>query len=205
MKLGTVAASLGGASAASVAAAGGYHYLSSKNPSIQEVLKDSKLISGLSSDAVTKQWEEEFESAKTNIKTLIGFNSEDKAEGGKALAKWCNDQMSLDSVKNEDVLKNVKNYCLVRSVSSQLSRLGKTLLGSSHTTEWTTTYKKRKTQQTPRTDVGLDGNWNGDHETTELPTVKNWCSANSGKDFVAKEGLYEKVLKWCTQEGANEQ
>ncbi|AEW45790.1 hypothetical protein MHC_04670 [Mycoplasma haemocanis str. Illinois] len=204
MKLGVVAASLGSVSVASVAAVGGYYYIS-KNLSIQEALKNEKLISSLSVDSVTKQWEEEFESSKTSIKSIIGFNSDDKVEGGKALAKWCNDQMSLDSVKNEGVLNNVRNYCLVRSVSSQLSRLGKTLLGTSNTTEWSTTYKKRKTQKTPRTDVGLSGEWNGDHETQELPTVKNWCSSNSEKDFVSKEGLYEKVLKWCTKDGANEQ
>ncbi|AEG73553.1 hypothetical protein MHF_1317 [Mycoplasma haemofelis Ohio2] len=205
MKLGLAAASIGGASAVSVAAAGGYHFFSSRNESIQEALKNVRLISSLTGDALIKQWQEEFESDKKDIKPLIGFTSDDKEGGGRALAKWCNDQMSLDSVKHPEGLKNVKSYCLIRTVSSHLSRHNKTLLNESNVTEWQATYNQRKTKKTPKADIGMENDdWSADNYTKELPTVKTWCSTNSVKDFLASEDLYTRVLKWCTKEGATE-
>ncbi|CBY93163.1 hypothetical protein HF1_11550 [Mycoplasma haemofelis str. Langford 1] len=211
MKLGTVAASLGGASAASVAAAGGYHYLSSKNAivSIKESLKGSRLISDLPSSSLTKQWQEEFKSAKEDIsrdiEDLKGVTEE--VDGGKKLESWCSRQMDLDSAKNADVLALVKKYCLVRSVSSQLSRNKKTLLGSGdeEKSKWQATYKKREERKTDRKDMGLQDAWNGKQEDKDLPKIKEWCSNHQDNDFIATEDLYTKLLKWCTVEGATEE
>ncbi|AEG73486.1 hypothetical protein MHF_1250 [Mycoplasma haemofelis Ohio2] len=177
--------------------------------SISDALKGRTLISSLKDDALTKQWEAEFESDKDAIKKLLGDSTLEKQQGGKKLSEWCVSKMSLDVNKNPEVFKNVENYCLVRSVASQLQRNKKTLLDVKSEDGWSATYKQRQTRSTSRTDIGLtDSNWSGKTETADLPKVKAWCSSNSGGDFLASQegdnSLYTKVLKWCTKDGATE-
>ncbi|CBY93261.1 hypothetical protein HF1_12530 [Mycoplasma haemofelis str. Langford 1] len=176
-----------------------------KSKSIRDSLEGKKLISSaLSGTPLVKQWEEEFESDKAKIEALLGQGTLDKVKGGVALSTWCSNQMSLDSEQNKGVLENVKSYCLVRSVSNQLKRKSKTLLGTSHTTEWKATYDKRKQASEKRSDVGLTGESNWD-EGNDLVKIKVWCSGNSEQEFLVSEqgtsDLYTKVLKWCTKEG----
>ncbi|AEG73472.1 hypothetical protein MHF_1234 [Mycoplasma haemofelis Ohio2] len=204
MKLGTVAASLGGASAAS-AAAGGYYLYSKDTPvSIREALKDSKLISTLSGEALTKQWQEEFKSAKDDIKRdirdLKDFTAED--DGGKKLESWCLKQMDLDSKKHDDTLQLVKKYCLVRDLASQLKRNNKSLIGKSQSDAWGAVYEKRKSGKSTRADIGLSGaDWPESKQTEELPVIQKWCEDTIKESFLASEDKYNKLLKWCTEDG----
>ncbi|AEG73521.1 hypothetical protein MHF_1285 [Mycoplasma haemofelis Ohio2] len=172
--------------------------------SIRDSLKGRKLISSFVGEALTKQWEEEFDSDAENIKTLLKDTSLVKTTGGTALSKWCSEQMPLDADKNPEILKNVEKYCLIRSVSDQLSRKGKKLLGEGDQDGWSKTYKKRKEKSTNRAEVGLQETWKEDQESNELPTIKTWCSANSAADFTdsGADSIYTKVLKWCTEDGA---
>ncbi|AEW45785.1 hypothetical protein MHC_04645 [Mycoplasma haemocanis str. Illinois] len=177
--------------------------------SISDALKGRTLISSLKGDALTKQWEAEFESDKDAIKELLGDSTLEKQQGGVKLSEWCASKMSLDVNENQSVFKNVEKYCLIRNVASQLIRNKKTLLGAGQDTDWKSTYDKRKNTSAKREDIGLtDSNWNGKTETEDLPKVKSWCASNSGGDFLASQegenSLYTKVLKWCTKEGATE-
>ncbi|CBY93151.1 hypothetical protein HF1_11430 [Mycoplasma haemofelis str. Langford 1] len=208
MKLGTAAASIGGASAASAAAVGGYHYLSQKETviSIREALKDAKLISTLTGDALTKQWVTEFKSAQNDIKEKIqelkSVTSEE--DGGKKLESWCLKQMDLDSKKHSETLELVKKYCLIRDLASQLSRNKKVLLGKSQQSEWSALYKKHKGSSATRADVGLTGEtWSENKENDELPVIQNWCEGTSKQDFLASDNdtKYNKLIKWCTADG----
>ncbi|AEW45829.1 hypothetical protein MHC_04865 [Mycoplasma haemocanis str. Illinois] len=183
----------------------GYWMPSKKFKSIKDSLEEKKFISStLSGNSLIKQWEEEFESDKAAIEALLKVGSLDKVAGGVALSKWCADQMTLDSEKNKGILENVKKYCLIRDISSQLKRKSKLLLDSSHTSEWKTTYDKRKSASEKRSDVGLtdENTWN---EGDDLSKIKEWCSRNSEQEFLVSEqgtsDLYTKVLKWCTKEG----
>ncbi|CBY93267.1 hypothetical protein HF1_12590 [Mycoplasma haemofelis str. Langford 1] len=192
-----------------VAATGAYLTKDSWMPpkkSIEDALTGKKLISSMKGEALTKQWQEEFESDRESIKGVIGFKDNDKENGGLALSKWCSDQMSLDFLKNQEVFKNVEKYCLIRSVSSQLSRKGKSLLADSDASGWSATYAKRKEKSTPREDLGLSKDWVDNKESEELPTIKTWCSKNSKEDFIdsGENSLYIKVLKWCTSDGSKE-
>ncbi|AEG73474.1 hypothetical protein MHF_1236 [Mycoplasma haemofelis Ohio2] len=112
--------------------------------------------------------------------------------------------MELDSKKNQESLKLVEKYCLIRDLASQLSRKGKTLLTSSSlATDWNNTYTKRKNKSTARADVGLDGaNWDNTQQETDLKKIKEWCEGTSKQDFLASEDKYEKLHKWCTKDGA---
>ncbi|CBY93254.1 hypothetical protein HF1_12460 [Mycoplasma haemofelis str. Langford 1] len=173
--------------------------------SIRDSLEGKKLISTtLTGTALTKQWEEEFESDSDAIKSLLNKSDLNKQTGGEALSKWCDDQMSLDAKGNEGVLAKVEKYCLVRSVSSQLSRKGKNLLGKDNSSGWTTTYNKRKSANANRDVVGLTGGttWTSVNEGDDISKVKTWCSENSEKDFLVSEqgnsSLYTNVLEWCT-------
>ncbi|CBY93185.1 hypothetical protein HF1_11770 [Mycoplasma haemofelis str. Langford 1] len=178
-----------------------------KVKTISDALKGKKLISSLSTSDLEKQWEEEFESDQETLKKLLGDNNLDKSKGGKALSGWCANQMSLDVDKNQGTLKHVEKYCLIRSVASQLERKQKTLLKADQEQGWKTTYDKRKSTTSKREDIGLTGtDWTGDKESEDLPKVKEWCSTNSFKDFLASDNgaLYTNVLKWCTTNGATE-
>ncbi|CBY93209.1 hypothetical protein HF1_12010 [Mycoplasma haemofelis str. Langford 1] len=170
--------------------------------SIRDSLKGRKLISSLVGEALTKQWEEEFESDSVAIKSLLKDTSLVKTTGGTALSNWCSEQMPLDADKNPEILKNVEKYCLIRSVSDQLSRKGKKLLGEGD--GWNATYTKRKQRTTSRGDVGLSGEWTNAQESNDLQTIKTWCSTNSAADFTdsGTDSIYTKVLKWCTADGA---
>ncbi|AEW45806.1 hypothetical protein MHC_04750 [Mycoplasma haemocanis str. Illinois] len=173
--------------------------------SIADSLEGRKLISSLVGEALTKQWEEEFESDVENIKTLLRDSSLVKTTGGRILSKWCSEQMLLDADKNPEILKNVEKYCLIRSVSDQLSRKGKKLLGDGDQDGWSKVYKKRKEKSTNRAEVGLQEVWKEDQESKELPIIKEFCSTNSSADFIdsGANSIYSKVLKWCTSDGAN--
>ncbi|AEW45795.1 hypothetical protein MHC_04695 [Mycoplasma haemocanis str. Illinois] len=174
---------------------------------IANALQNRRLISSLQTSDLAKQWEEEFESDQETLKKLLGDSSLDKSKGGKALSEWCDGKMSLDVDKNKEIFKNVEKYCLIRSVASQLERKQKTLLKENQEQEWKSTYNKRKSTSSKRDDIGLNGaDWNTDKESEDLPKVKEWCAANSGKDFLASDNndIYTKVLKWCTSNGATE-
>ncbi|AEW45782.1 hypothetical protein MHC_04630 [Mycoplasma haemocanis str. Illinois] len=176
-----------------------------KAKNIEDSLKGRKLISSIANPK--KQWEAEFESAEQEIKSLLGDTSLNKENGGVKLSEWCDSKMSLDVDKNLDVLKNVEKYCLIRNISSQLSRKGKSLLKVDSEDGWSSTYQKRKGDSSNRGDVALTNtaNWDGANETNDIKEVKKWCSENSDKEFLASESeansLYTKVLKWCTKEG----
>ncbi|CBY93171.1 hypothetical protein HF1_11630 [Mycoplasma haemofelis str. Langford 1] len=185
------------------------HWMPSKEQkikSIEDALKGRRLISSISDPK--KQWEAEFESAEQAIKSLLGDTSLNKENGGVKLSEWCAGKMSLDVDKNQEVFKNVEQYCLIRSVSSQLSRKGKNLLKADSEEGWSETYKKRKGDSSNRDDVGLTKvtDWSKADETNDIAEVKKWCSKNSDGEFLASEdeanSLYTKVLKWCTKEGA---
>ncbi|AEG73547.1 hypothetical protein MHF_1311 [Mycoplasma haemofelis Ohio2] len=196
-----VSLALGGASVAGTTALGGYYYLSSDNASIQTSLKGYRLISNLSREARAKQWEEELESdfsqISKDIPDLKGVS--DKAAGGKKLEAWCSKQMSLNSKENSETLALVKKYCLVRSISNQLSRKGISLLGDDEG-QWKSTYGKRKSESSSRSDVNLEGEWQSATEEKDLPVIKSWCSSNRERDFIAADSsnLYQRVLLWCT-------
>ncbi|CBY93174.1 hypothetical protein HF1_11660 [Mycoplasma haemofelis str. Langford 1] len=177
--------------------------------SISDALKGRTLISSLKDDTLTKQWEAEFESDKDAIKKLLGDSALEKQQVGKKLSEWCVSKMSLDVNKNPEVFKNVENYCLIRSVASQLQRNKKTLLDVKSEDGWVTTYEQRKKKTTNRSNIGLEGEWNKPPEQQQdLNAIKAWCSSNSGGDFLASQegdnSLYTKVLKWCTKDGATE-
>ncbi|CBY93190.1 hypothetical protein HF1_11820 [Mycoplasma haemofelis str. Langford 1] len=176
--------------------------------SIRDSLKGA-LISSISDSAVAKkQWEAEFDSASDAIKTLLNKNDLTTETGGKALESWCSLQMPLNSHENQEVLANVEKYCLIRSVSSQLSRKNKNLLKVDVADGWSETYQNRKKEQSSanRTSVGLSNPWQEGKEAEDLVVIKKWCSDNSEKEFrVSNQGtsdLYDNVLKWCTKEGA---
>ncbi|CBY93165.1 hypothetical protein HF1_11570 [Mycoplasma haemofelis str. Langford 1] len=203
MKLGSPAF-LGGASAAGIsAAAGGYYVMNSHGTTIKEQLKDRKFIPS-SDDAL---WTEEFKSDSANMKISIeALKDATDFDGGSKLKSWCESQMELDSKKNSKSLELVEKYCLIRDLSSQLSRQNKTLLvGSDSKEAWNATYSKRKTKTSTRADVGLQGtNWT---EDTDLPIIKSWCDENSKKEFSvsSQKDIYPKLVSWCTKEAANEQ
>ncbi|CBY93240.1 hypothetical protein HF1_12320 [Mycoplasma haemofelis str. Langford 1] len=196
---------LGGAAATSAAAFGGYHYLSSKETPIREVLKGSKLISDLPASVRAEQWGLELESDLENIKKSIPELKviSGKEDGIQKLSAWCSKSMELDSQKNEEVLSLAKKYCLIRNIESQLSRKGLTLLGEDGE-KWKATYNARKgSQKSKRSDVGLKGEWKDSNEEQDLATIKSWCASTREKDFLAsdKEDLYVKSVMWCTEEG----
>ncbi|AEW45776.1 hypothetical protein MHC_04600 [Mycoplasma haemocanis str. Illinois] len=203
MKVG-LPALLGGTSAVGISvAAGGYYVMNSHGLTIKERLKGKKFIP--SSDSAL--WTEEFKSDSANIKSSIpDLKDATDTNGGEKLKSWCESQMELDSKKNPKSLELVEKYCLVRDLSSQLSRQNKTLLsGNGSQAEWTATYNKRKTKTSTRTDVGLQGtNWD---ESTDLPTIKSWCDENSKKEFSTstQKDIYPKLVSWCTKEAASEQ
>ncbi|AEG73476.1 hypothetical protein MHF_1238 [Mycoplasma haemofelis Ohio2] len=210
MKLGTVAASLGGASAASAAAVGGYHYILKKDTSIsiRDALKESKLISSLPSESLVKQWQEEFKSDQENIKNSISIlkDASTPEEGGRRLGEWCSSQMDLDSKEHSSIFELVKKYCLVRDLSSQLKRNKKSVLGKDQESEWKAVYQQRKTQQSTRADVGItDATWpsNNDKDAEELLVIQAWCEKTEKEEFLASDNnsKYDKLLKWCTVDG----
>ncbi|AEW45764.1 hypothetical protein MHC_04540 [Mycoplasma haemocanis str. Illinois] len=203
MKLGIAVSLIGGASAA-----GGYYYLSHKEipVSIRSSLKDFKLISTLTGDSLTKQWVAEFKSAKDDIKSEIE-ELKDVAgddEGGRKLESWCSKQMDLEAKKYPETFELVKKYCLIRDLSSQISRNKKTLLRPDQSSEWTSLYQKKKSGTATRADVGLGGTtWEADKEKDELPTIQNWCNKTSRESFLASDNdsKYNKLIEWCTSSG----
>nr|WP_014272836.1 hypothetical protein [Mycoplasma haemocanis] len=210
MKIGVVIASIGGASAVGVAAVGGYHYLSHKenSVSIRSSLKDFKLISTLTGEALTKQWVAEFKSATNDIKEKIEElkNVTDEAEGGRKLASWCSKQMDLDSRKYPETFELVKKYCLVRDLSSQLKRNNKSVLDRKQDSDWKDVFQKRKTQKSTRSDVGIkDATWptGNEKDDVDLLMIQTWCENTEKEEFLASDNnsKYDKLLKWCTADG----
>ncbi|AEW45792.1 hypothetical protein MHC_04680 [Mycoplasma haemocanis str. Illinois] len=194
---------LGGASATGAAVAGGYYFVNSKGSTIKDELKDRTFIS--STDIA--QWDEEFKSDSKKIKESIKELADaTDSNGGIKLKNWCESQMELDAKKHPKSLELVGKYCLIRDLSSQISRKGKTLLGNnSPESEWKATYSKRQQKQTSRSEVNLSGSsW---AETTDLPLIKQWCDDIGKKEFLAsnKGDFYSKLESWCTKEAASEE
>ncbi|AEG72721.1 hypothetical protein MHF_0445 [Mycoplasma haemofelis Ohio2] len=185
----------------------------SDNPTISDHLTKSnyKLISSISNkDHSQLQWETEFESDKDKIKTLIGFAEEDKKKGGEALEKWCSSKLKESYSEDHKDLEGIKSYCVIRDISSQLKRKGKSVLADSDG-KWTQTYNKRKDtpKRSPRSQIAeLTGEWNSGSgssptETEDLIKIKKWCKSKSQAYFYAHEQIYDQVYNWCTEDGAN--
>ncbi|CBY92422.1 hypothetical protein HF1_04140 [Mycoplasma haemofelis str. Langford 1] len=201
---------LGGAATATSAYAG-INYFQKNKPTISEHLTDNKylLISSIDNLAHLKlQWEAEFKSAKEKIKTLIGFTKDSDEEGGQALKEWCESKIKEDYSQGAKHLQEVKSYCVLRKVESQLTRNNKKILthSSEDSGKWDKTYEQRKktAQLSPRSQVGLEGSWpDGDTKTQDLPKIKKWCELKVQSYFLAHEDTYTNVYNWCTEDGVN--
>ncbi|CBY92472.1 hypothetical protein HF1_04640 [Mycoplasma haemofelis str. Langford 1] len=201
------------AAASGIGATGAYAgslYLSNKTTIASQLTKDGHvLISSITNKEHSKQqWEAEFESDEQNIKTLIGFNGNGKVLGGTALEEWCSSKLKENYSETYKDLKGIKSYCVVRSITSQLSRKGTSVLteSSGDSTKWSSTYGKRKTtpKKTPRSQIeGLEGTWSQSHEENkDLEKIKAWCNKKSQALFYAHESTYDQVYNWCTEGGA---
>ncbi|CBY92479.1 hypothetical protein HF1_04710 [Mycoplasma haemofelis str. Langford 1] len=209
-KLGMVG--LGGV-AATTGAYAGSRYLRNNKSSVAHHLEESgyKLISSIdNSEHLKLQWQEEFKSDKEKIKTLIGFSQGSDEDGGKALEAWCNINLKKEYLENSKELEGVKNYCVLRTIESQLSRdNNKKILtdDSGDNTKWENTYNKRKetTTLSPRSQVGLTGEWaqHSNSKDEDLKIIKPWCKAQSKSHFLAYQQTYTHVNNWCTEGGAN--
>ncbi|CBY92396.1 hypothetical protein HF1_03880 [Mycoplasma haemofelis str. Langford 1] len=202
-----------GGSAVATASAGGI-YLGTKyfdSESIKSHLLKSgyKLISSLSENEESPQWEEEFKSDIVKIRALLNISESEDSSGGVKLKAWCHEKMNLKYHENHDDLENVKKYCVIRTLENQLSRNSKTALTDrSDASKWSATYNKRKstTSLTPRNQIeGLTGEWSGSQESTDLPVIKQWCRQNLKRNFIVKKlgDQYKVIENWCTVEGAN--
>ncbi|AEG72754.1 hypothetical protein HF1_04400 [Mycoplasma haemofelis str. Langford 1] len=205
------AAALGfGGAAATTGTYAGVYYMKRERPSVAEHLKSSgyKLIFFIeNSDNVKLQWKEEFKSDRENIKLLIGFTGSSDENGGKALEKWCASRLNEEYSENLEGLEGVKNYCVLRTIDSQLSRNKKGILADNDSDKWNKTYDKRKATTTlsPRSQIGLSGEWGqrNDSKNADLPLIKDWCKTQSQSYFLAYQKTYTNVYNWCTEDGAS--
>ncbi|AEW45213.1 hypothetical protein MHC_01735 [Mycoplasma haemocanis str. Illinois] len=189
----------------------GSSYLSKKS-TISDHLTHSnyQLISSISNkDHSRLQWEAEFESDKDKIKGLIGFTEDDKKKGGEALERWCSSKLKESYSEEHKDLERIKSYCVIRDISSQLKRKGKSVLSDSDG-KWTQTYNKRKStpKRSPRSQIaGLTGEWNASgvshSEGDDLAKIKEWCKLTSQSSFRAYETTYDQVYNWCTEDGTS--
>ncbi|OAL09795.1 hypothetical protein A6V39_05050 [Candidatus Mycoplasma haematobovis] len=150
------------------------------------------------------QWTAEFESDSAKIQATWGTEIKD----GETLKTKCGKVMSSDSEKNKEDIENVKKWCGIRSISSQLERKGKKFLVNSKedagtlTGKWTATYNKRKENQTSRATLGLSGTWPSTDQN-EIERVKALCREKGNSDFLVKDNvIYTAIENWCTEEGA---
>ncbi|AEW45249.1 hypothetical protein MHC_01915 [Mycoplasma haemocanis str. Illinois] len=203
-------AGLGGA-AATTGAYVGVSYLKKSKTSVAEHLQESgyKLISSISNiEHIKLQWREEFKSDKEKIKVLIGFSQGNDEEGGKALEAWCSSNLKKDYLEGSKELEGVKSYCVLRTIENQLSRdNGKKILtdDTSDNSKWENTYNKRKetTSLSPRSQVGLTGEWaqHSNSKDADLAVIKSWCKTQSKVHFLAYQQTYTHVNNWCTEGG----
>ncbi|AEW45220.1 hypothetical protein MHC_01770 [Mycoplasma haemocanis str. Illinois] len=196
-----------GGAAVTTSTYAGIYYVNRERPSVAEYLKSSgyKLIFFIeNSDNVKLQFLEEFKSDRENIKLLIGFTGSSDENGGKALEKWCSSKLNEEYSEHLGDLSGVKKYCVLRTIESQLSRNKKGVLSEGDASKWDQTYEQRKktTTLSPRSQVGLNGDWTTPNKNTDLQTIKHWCKTQSQSYFLAHEKIYTNVYNWCTEDGS---
>ncbi|CBY92442.1 hypothetical protein HF1_04340 [Mycoplasma haemofelis str. Langford 1] len=183
-----------------------------ESKTIRQYLSDSgfQLISDLK-EGEKEQWTEEFKSDKSKIKQLLGTSEDEDAKGGELLKGWCEARLKQGYSETNKDLDGVKNYCVMRTVASQLLRAGKKVLNPEDTnnTKWEATYNKRKSTTTlsPKSQIaGLTGSWSDSQDTknNDLPIIKSWCKSKTSGLFLAKDkdSVYTPVENWCTEDGA---
>ncbi|OAL09801.1 hypothetical protein A6V39_05080 [Candidatus Mycoplasma haematobovis] len=168
-------------------------------PTIKEKLSSEnfKFIPSVANS--NSQWEAEFKSDEVAIKEKLGSNAD-----ATALRQWCESKYGSPSTSVKD-LENVKKWCGIRDISSQLVRKNRKLLigqtGSDVDSKWTKTIEKRKTSNSVRSKLGLEGEWSA-AKNDDKDNIKRWCSDKSKEDFLVGEETYKLVEAWCTEQGA---
>ncbi|AEW45018.1 hypothetical protein MHC_00760 [Mycoplasma haemocanis str. Illinois] len=210
-KIGALLSSVTGASGATV---GGVYYFSKET--IGSLIKSDVLGEEVDFNESWKSQHKKLLDSKDSISPKLNeikkkYSDNAKSEGHKALANWCKNAYSQTykhafSSENNDLLIEVKKYC-IQPIKDKLTNDKKpTLSGNTDKSTFENNYKKLKThdEKNGKLDsklLALKESFKESPTDTEWKALQSWCSETFEKPFKGSNNNDFKLVEIFCKKG----